>query len=114
MRNFFEQDSNPSSVSCPAREYLPELEKARKHREKTLKEAKDDSMNRLLNDLTIDRAKNPQGLLSEQWDPELEEEDDDTEINIIDRSKWLLPGVNCGDAKHQGKVKNHIQVNTLM
>ncbi|XP_006456559.1 hypothetical protein AGABI2DRAFT_211590 [Agaricus bisporus var. bisporus H97] len=74
------------------REYLPELEKARKHREKTLKEAKDDSMNRLLNDLTIDRAKNPQGLLSEQWDPELEEEDDDTEINIIDRSEEPYPG----------------------
>jgi hypothetical protein len=45
-------------------------------------------MNRLLKDLAIDQAKNPQGLSSEKWDPESEDEDDDTELNIIDRSKW--------------------------
>lgn len=72
------------------REYLPELERARQQRQKTLQGFKDDSVNRLLKDLALDRAKNPHGLLNDQWDPE-EEEDDDTEINIIDRSELFLP-----------------------
>jgi len=75
------------------REYLPELEKARRQREQTLRDAKADSMNRLLKDLAIDRAKNPQGPLNETWDPEEDmEEDDDTEINIVDRSDEPYPG----------------------
>lgn len=79
------------------REYLPELERARKQREKTLQEVKEDSMNRLLKDLAIDRAKNPQGPLNDRWDPEEEEEDDDTEINIIDRSEYISRYLNyCG------------------
>lgn len=71
------------------REYLPELEKARRQREKTLQEVKDDSTNRLLKDLAIDRAKNPHGPLNDEWDIE-EDEDEDDEINIIDRSKLFL------------------------
>lgn len=81
------------------REYLPELEKARKQRAKTLQEVKDDSMNRLLKDLAIDRTKNPHGPLHDRWDPEEEEEDDDTEINIIDRSKCSSREMNNGDAE---------------
>lgn len=85
---FFPNDvATQTTIHTGPREYLPELEKARKQREKTLKETKDDSMNRLLKDLAIDRAKNPHGPLSEEWDPESEDEDDDTELNIIDRSK---------------------------
>ncbi|KAF5347715.1 hypothetical protein D9756_010322 [Leucocoprinus leucothites] len=73
------------------REYLPELEKARRQREKTLQDAKDDSVNRLLKDLAIDRAKNPQGPLSERWDED-GEEDDDAGMDIIDRSDERYPG----------------------
>ncbi|KAF9448833.1 hypothetical protein P691DRAFT_791937 [Macrolepiota fuliginosa MF-IS2] len=73
------------------REYLPELERAKKQREKTLQEIKDDSVNRLLKDLAVDQAKNPRGPLNDRWDPE-EEEDDDTEISIVDKSDERYPG----------------------
>lgn len=45
-----------------------------------LQEVKDESMNRLLKDLAIDRAKNSHGPLGERWEEE-EEEEDDTDIN---------------------------------
>jgi hypothetical protein len=46
-------------------------------------------MSRFMKDLAIDRSKNPEGALKDQWDPEDgdEDEDDDTEINIVDRSE---------------------------
>ena len=65
------------------RDYVPELEKARAKREKSLQAVKDDSMNRLLKDLSVDRAKNPASALNDRWDSE--EEDDDGDI--IDRCK---------------------------
>lgn len=68
-------------------EYLPELERARAAREQTLQAAKEDSMNRLMKDLAVDRARNPKGALLDRWNPVEEEEDDDTEVNIIDRSE---------------------------
>jgi hypothetical protein len=75
------------------RDYLPELEKARAQREKSLQAVKDDSMNRLLKDLSIDRAQNPSSALNDRWDSEEEEEDaDDGDIDIIDRCKsgfWI-------------------------
>jgi len=74
------------------REYLPELERAKKQREKTLQDIKDDSVNRLLKDLAVDRTKNPRGPLNDRWDPEEEEEDDDTEISIVDKSDERYPG----------------------
>jgi GPN-loop GTPase len=73
------------------REYVPELERARAFREKSLQEAKDDSMNRLMKDLAVDRANNPEAASRDQWNPEDEDEDeddDDGDINIIDRSKF--------------------------
>ena len=73
---------------CVDRDYVPELEKARAQREESLQAIKDDSMNRLLKDLAIDRAKNPASALNDRWDSEDEEDvDDEGDINIIDRCK---------------------------
>ena len=69
------------------RDYLPELVKARAQREKSLQAVKDDSMNRLLKDLSIDRAKNPASALNDRWDSEEEDADDEGDVDIIDRSK---------------------------
>jgi len=66
------------------REYIPELQRARAQREKTLQRAKDENMTRVLKDLAIDREKNPAGALADRWDPD-EEDEDDGDINIIDR-----------------------------
>ena len=43
-------------------------------------------MNRLLKDLSIDRAQNPSSALNDRWDSE-EEDDDEGDIDIIDRCK---------------------------
>lgn len=72
------------------REYLPELEKAKHRKERMLQEVKDESMNRLLKDLAIDRAKNSHGPLDERW--EEEDDDDDTDTGIVDRSKQSVVG----------------------
>ncbi|KAF5361533.1 hypothetical protein D9758_006158 [Tetrapyrgos nigripes] len=76
------------------KEYLPELERARAAREKTLADAKADSMNRLMKDLAVDRAKNPGFVAQDRWDPEAEEEedDDDNDTNVIDRNEDHWPG----------------------
>ncbi|KAF8966116.1 XPA-binding protein 1 [Flammula alnicola] len=84
-------------TKCFYSEYLPELQRAREQREKTLQRAKDeaktDSMNRVMRDLAIDREKNPAGALADRWDPEEEfdGDDDDVDINIIDRSEERGP-----------------------
>ena len=44
-------------------------------------------MNRLLKDLSIDRAKNPASALNDRWDSEEEDVDDEGDVDIIDRSK---------------------------
>jgi len=76
--------------------YLPELQRARATREKTLQDAKADSMNRLMKDLAVDRAQNPDAALRDRWEiEEGEDEDADGEgedINIIDRSEERWPG----------------------
>ena len=48
-------------------------------------------MDRLMKDLAVDRAKDPEGALRDQWNPDDDAEDEDDEeddgdINIIDRS----------------------------
>ena len=73
-------------ISDTDRDYLPELEKARAQREKSLQAVKDDSMNRLLKDLSIDRAQNPDSALNDRWDSE-EEDADEGDMDIIDRCK---------------------------
>lgn len=42
-----------------------------------------------MKDLAVDRARNPDAALADKWDPTEEDEDDgdDAEVNIIDRSK---------------------------
>ncbi|KAK7443493.1 hypothetical protein VKT23_015666 [Stygiomarasmius scandens] len=76
------------------KEYLPELERARAARDKNLSEAKADSMNRLMKDLAVDRAKNPEFAARDRWDVDAEEEEigDDDDTNIIDRSEDPWPG----------------------
>ncbi|CAL1701861.1 unnamed protein product [Somion occarium] len=92
MKEFFE--AVEASRTEYEKEYLPELERARAAREQSLKAAKEDSLNRLMKDLAVDRAQNPDAALADKWDPTEEEEadDDDTEVNIIDRSEERWPG----------------------
>jgi GPN-loop GTPase len=72
------------------RDYLPDLQRARKRKEETLAAAKKDSMDRLLNDLAIDREKDPGFAARDKWDAEDDddEDQDDSDINFVDRSKW--------------------------
>lgn len=75
--------------------YLPELESARARRDKSLQDAKDDSMGRLMKDLAVDHAKDPSFARRDRWDPEEDDEENDDEadgedIDIIDRSESVL------------------------
>ncbi|KAL6310276.1 XPA-binding protein 1 [Sparassis latifolia] len=88
IKEFF--DAVEESRTEYEKEYLPELVRARAVKEETLRVAKTDSMNRLMKDLAIDRAQNPNIALQDRWEDE--EDDDDTEINIIDRSEEPYPG----------------------
>ncbi|EIW77732.1 XPA-binding protein 1 [Coniophora puteana RWD-64-598 SS2] len=92
VKEFF--DAVEESRGIYERDYLPELERARAMREKTLQDAKDDSVNRLMKDLAVDRAKNPQAAANDRWAEEDEEDEDDgdAEVNIIDRSEERWPG----------------------
>ncbi|KAJ6485705.1 XPA-binding protein 1 [Mycena sanguinolenta] len=73
-------------------EYLPELERARQAREQSLKDVKDDSMNRLMADLAVDRERNPEAFSHDRWDENDNEDDDGGEIDIVDRSEDPWPG----------------------
>jgi hypothetical protein len=75
------------------REYLPELARVRAQREATLQKQKEDSTARMLADLAVDRASDPNFAARDRWNPDEEEEEDDGgELNIIDRSEEPLPG----------------------
>ncbi|KAI0052812.1 XPA-binding protein 1 [Auriscalpium vulgare] len=76
------------------KEYLPELARARAVREQTLQRSKEESMSRVMKDLTVDRERNPGAALADRWDPEeeVEEEEDGGELNLIDRSDDPWPG----------------------
>ncbi|KAG5653484.1 hypothetical protein H0H81_000120 [Sphagnurus paluster] len=93
IKDFF--DAVDASRDEYEKSYLPELDRARAARDATLAAAKADSMQRLMADLELDRAKNPSGALADRWDPaaeEEEEDDDDGDINIIDRSAYFELG----------------------
>ncbi len=49
-------------------------------------------MARVMKDLAIDRERDPAGALADRWDPDEEfaDDDEDTEINIIDRCTYTL------------------------
>ena len=73
------------------RSYLPDLERARITREKTLQAQKDESMNRLMKDLAVDRAKNPEATKRDRWEEDDGDDDggdDGPDVDIIDRSKF--------------------------
>ncbi|EIN04442.1 hypothetical protein PUNSTDRAFT_146424 [Punctularia strigosozonata HHB-11173 SS5] len=97
IKEFF--DAVEASRGEYERDYVPELERARAAREQSLKAVKEDSMNRLMKDLAIDRAQNPEMAAQDRWDPDQEEmdEDDDTEIGIIDRTEGPWPGDGRGE-----------------
>lgn len=77
--------------------YFPDLERSRAAREKTLQDAradvKQDSMDRLMKDLTIDRANNPDAALLDKWEQEEDEDevgaDEGLDVNIRDQSTFL-------------------------
>ena len=46
-------------------------------------------MNRLMKDLAVDRERNPGAALLDRWDPAQEEDEDDDEVNIIDRGEYF-------------------------
>lgn len=81
------------SLTSP-REYLPEIERVKLAREESLLAAKEDSVNRMMKDLAVDRARHPQAAVADQWDQSVDQdegEDDDLDVNIIDRSMFSLP-----------------------
>lgn len=81
-------------LTCPNsahREYLPELARVRAQREATLQKQKDDSTARMLADLSVDRASDPNFAARDRWNPDEEEEEDDGgELNIIDKSASII------------------------
>jgi len=100
------------------RSYFPELERVRAAREKTLQDAKVDSMNRLMKDLAVDRAQNPDAALLDQWEAEEDEDQEGGDLDIVDRSKPIRADliVECL-ADHSGRlpqVKNDGLDSTLM
>lgn len=71
-------------------EYLPELERARAARDKSLQDVKEDSMNRLMKDLAVDRARNPGAANEDRWASDEEDEDEELDVDLIDRSECLI------------------------
>lgn len=93
IKEFF--DAVEASRTEYEKEYLPELQRARKAREEQLNAIKQDSMTRMMKDLELDRARNPEMAARDRWEPSQEEDedaDDDLEVNIIDRSEERWPG----------------------
>ncbi|TFY60216.1 hypothetical protein EVJ58_g5294 [Rhodofomes roseus] len=84
IKEFF--DAVEASRTEYETEYLPELERARASREESLQKTKEDSVNRLMADLAVDRARDPNAAMMDRWDPHEEDEDDDADVNIIDRT----------------------------
>jgi hypothetical protein len=88
IKEFF--DAVDASQEEYEREYLPELERARAQRERSLQAIKEDSMDRLMKDLAVDRAKDPAAFANDKWNPEDEdgedEDEDEDDVGIIDRS----------------------------
>lgn len=75
------------------KDYVPELARARAQHQETLQQKKDESMNKLMKDLAVDRERNPDALVHDQWDAEDEEEEEDGgDADIIDRSEEPWPG----------------------
>ncbi|KAI6128110.1 XPA-binding protein 1 [Pisolithus croceorrhizus] len=90
IKEFF--DAVEESRDSYEKEYLPELTRARAARERSLQEAKEDSMNRFTKDFSLDQDKDTRST-NDKWESEEEnEDDDDLDIDIIDRSEGPWPG----------------------
>ena len=97
-----------SLTHAACREYLPELERAKKARDEQLAAVKQESMSRMMKDLELDRAQNPEAAARDRWDPSQEEDEDadeDLDINIIDRSTYSSRIPACCVCTH-----DHLQV----
>ncbi|KAJ7282109.1 XPA-binding protein 1 [Mycena rebaudengoi] len=90
IKDFF--DAVDASRTEYETDYLPELERAREARDKSLRDVKEDSMNRLMKDLAVDREKNPAAFARDHWDEDDNEDEDGGEIDIIDKSEDPWPG----------------------
>ncbi|KAJ7623632.1 hypothetical protein FB45DRAFT_926280 [Roridomyces roridus] len=90
IKEFF--DAVDASRTEYENEYLPELKRAQAARDKSLQDIKDDSMNRLMKDLAVDREANPAAFQRDHWDEDDNEDEDGGEIDIIDRSEEPWPG----------------------
>ncbi|KAJ7708811.1 XPA-binding protein 1 [Mycena rosella] len=90
IKEFF--DAVDASRTEYETDYLPELERARKAQEKSLQDVKDDSMNRLMKDLAVDREANPAAFANDKWDEDDNEDENGDDIDIIDRSEEPWPG----------------------
>ncbi|KAI1784577.1 XPA-binding protein 1 [Ganoderma leucocontextum] len=97
VKEFFE--AVDASRAEYEREYLPELQRAREAREKKLGAMKEESLSRFMNDLTVDRERNPAAAQADRWDPSAsaeegneDEDDDELDVNIVDRSEDVWPG----------------------
>ncbi len=91
------------------REYLPELARVRAQREATLQKQKEDSTARMLADLAVDRASDPNFAARDRWNPneEEEEEDDGGELNIIDRSASVISGHDAFPFPSASRLSRH-------
>jgi hypothetical protein len=65
-----------------------------------LQDAKADSMNRLMKDLAVDRAQNPDAALLDQWEAEEDEDQEGEDIDIVDRSKPFCEDLDVGCLAH--------------
>ncbi|KAI0740053.1 XPA-binding protein 1 [Earliella scabrosa] len=94
VKEFFE--AVDASRAEYEKDYLPELQRAREARDKSLKAMKEDSLSRFMKDLAVDREQNPGAAAADRWDPSAEQneddDDDDLDVNIIDRSEDVWPG----------------------
>ena len=63
-------------------------------------------MNRLMKDLSVDRARNPETAARDKWDPEDEggdEDDEELEANIVDRSA-SIHHPQCASARTEANM----------
>ncbi|KAF8166640.1 XPA-binding protein 1 [Mycena galopus ATCC 62051] len=90
IKEFF--DAVDASRTEYETDYLPELERARQAREKSLNDVKDDSMTRLMKDLAVDRERNPEAFANDRWDEDDNEDEDGDDVDIIDQSDESWPG----------------------
>ncbi|PIL32439.1 hypothetical protein GSI_05141 [Ganoderma sinense ZZ0214-1] len=93
VKEFFE--AVDASRAEYEREYLPELQRAREAREKKLGAMKEESLSRFMKDLAVDRERHPAAAEADRWDPQdgnEDEDDDDLDVNIVDRSEDAWPG----------------------